>query len=89
MAQAWEGVSEGVCVTCVDRNLPSRRSCQEVLAPDRGTMAVHLLLQHRQEPESKKTDHNHTFTIFQKKCVKHPYAASVGASLSAVWLITC
>lgn len=46
---------KGVCVTCVDRYLPSWRSCQEVLSPDRRTMAVHLLLQHGQEPEPKKT----------------------------------
>ena len=83
----WEGVSEGVCVTCVDRNLPSWRSCQEVLAPDRGTMAVHLLLQHRQEPESKKTNHNHTFTIFQKSVSSiHMRLLWERASLWCGWL---
>lgn len=45
-----------VCVTCMDRYLPCWGSCQEVMAPDWRTMTVHLLLQHRQEPEPKKTN---------------------------------
>lgn len=53
-----------VCATCVNRNLPSWCSCQKLLAPDWRTVAVHLLLQHRQEPEPNVTQQS------QLSCVK-------------------
>lgn len=71
--QSWleRGGALGVCATCVYWNLASRDSCQVVLAPDGGAVAVHLLLQHRQEPEETPEDISAVKTL-HKRCKRGP-----------------